>query len=62
MEYIVGICIEDGGKTVTVEPHLCGLTDLEVTVPMREGDLTVTVKNGEITVVSPVTTNLIEKF
>ena len=62
VEYILGVHIQNGGERVTVEPHLLGLTDIEATIPLRDGDLTVSIHNGEMNIVSPVTTTVIEKF
>ena len=53
IEYIVGIKIADGGKIVTVQPHLLGLTDIDATIPMSNGELKVSIHDGQVNVTAP---------
>ena len=52
-EYIVGVRITDGGKQVTVSPHPLGLSRIEATFPLPQGDLTVKIVDGVAAVVAP---------
>ena len=58
IEYILGIHISDGGETVTVEPHLSGLTDIEAKLPLKSGILTVSVHGGNVHISGPEGTKL----
>ena len=53
IEYILGIHISDGGETVTVEPHLSGLTDIEAKLPLKSGILTVSVHGSDVHISAP---------
>ena len=49
--YVLGVTpIENGYKTIKIEPHLCGLTYAEGKIPTKYGIIAVkhTVKNGKI--------------
>lgn len=46
VEYILGIQIQDGGKTVVCNPHLMGLTDIDASIPLNTGLLKVSI-HGE---------------
>ncbi|MBQ3133871.1 MAG: hypothetical protein IJC17_06340 [Clostridia bacterium] len=59
IEYILGVEIADGAKTVTVRPNLCGLTDIEAKLPIATGWLEITVRDGKVDVKAPAETNVI---
>lgn len=53
VEYIVGVQIENGGKTVRIQPHLSGLHNIEVSIPVSGGMLRMNAREGKITVCAP---------
>lgn len=53
VEYILGVHVADGGKTVTFAPHALGLTDIDATIPMPCGDLKVCLHDGEWRITAP---------
>lgn len=59
VEYILGVCIEDGGKTVRINPHLMGLTDVDAKIPLGDGWLTINIHDGELKVTAPEGTKVI---
>lgn len=53
VEYLAGIHIADGGRTVTVNPHPLGLTDIDAVIPMENGELRVAIHGGKVDVSAP---------
>ena len=53
VEYILGLHISDGGKAVTVQPHMSGLTDLEAEIPLKTGILAVSIHGDEVHISAP---------
>ena len=53
IEYILGVQVENGGKTVRIQPHLSGLHNIEASIPVSGGILQVTAREGKITVRAP---------
>ena len=53
VEHIIGIHIEDGGKQVSVQPHLSGLHDIEATIPVNGGMLNVSIHGDRTEVKAP---------
>ena len=59
IEYIFGVTVTDGGKTVTVKPHPLGLTDLEASIPLPDGWLQVAIHGDSVEVTAPEGTTVI---
>ena len=59
VEYLAGIHIADGGRTVTVNPHPLGLTDIDAVIPMENGNLRVAIHGGKVDVSAPAGTAVI---
>jgi alpha-L-rhamnosidase len=53
IEYIIGVRIFDGGRKVQVNPHVTGIDWIEAELPLRDGELVVKIKNGEVTISAP---------
>ncbi len=53
VEYILGVCIEDGGKKVSVTPHLMGLTDIDAKLPLGNGWLNICIHGEDIQITAP---------
>ena len=47
VEHILGVSIKDGGKTITVNPNLMGLTDVEAKIPVSGGMLEISIHGDE---------------
>lgn len=50
VEYILGISIKDGGKHISVNPNLLGLTDIEAKLPIADGMLKVSIHGDNVEV------------
>lgn len=50
IEYVCGVNITDGGRDVHVTPHLLGLTDVEMTLPVRGKDVRISIHNNQVEV------------
>ena len=48
IEYIFGVCAEDGFRKVTLTPHPISDKKATAVIPTALGDLTVTLENGEV--------------
>ena len=53
VEHIAGLRITDGGRNITVEPHMMGLTDLDAVFPTPRGNVQIHVHNGKTEVTVP---------
>lgn len=53
VEHIAGLKITDGGKNITVEPHMLGLTDLDAQFPTAKGWVQIHIHDGKTEVVIP---------
>ena len=58
IEHILGVSIADGGKKVSVKPHLLGLTDIDATIPLKDGMLEIAIHGDDIQVKAPETTKI----
>ena len=58
IEHILGVSIQDGGKKVSVKPHLLGLTDIDATIPLKDGMLEIAIHGDDMTVKAPETTKI----
>ena len=56
MEHILGVRIMEGGKKVSVKPHLSGLTDIDATIPLKDGMLEIAIHGDDIQIKAPETT------
>ena len=56
IEHILGVNIQDGGKKVSVNPHLLGLTDIDATIPLKDGMLEISIHGDDIQIKAPETT------
>lgn len=55
-EHILGVSIQDGGKKVSVKPHMLGLTDIDATIPLKDGMLEISIHGDDIQIKAPETT------
>ena len=53
VEYILGVRIINGGKTISVKPHLMGLADVEAKIPMKNGNLVINIHGDDIQISAP---------
>lgn len=53
VEYIIGIDILDGGKTIRFDPHHCEIENISATIPLTSGELKVDIINGKATISAP---------
>lgn len=53
IEYVFGIHITEGGRKLSVKPHLMGLTDAKMKFPVKTGMAVITIQNGKIDVKVP---------
>lgn len=53
VEYILGVHIKDGGKTVYVQPQLLGLTDVDAYIPIGNGVVSISIHGKQTKVVAP---------
>lgn len=53
IEYIVGLQLVDGGKAVSLNPHMLGLTDIEAQFPVAKGVIKVSIHDGKVSISVP---------
>ncbi len=53
VEHILGVSIKDGGKEVSVNPNLMGLTDVEAKIPVSAGMLEISIHGDDVKVNMP---------
>lgn len=60
VEYILGVNIEDGGKKVSVHPHLMGLEKIDAKIPVKDGWLNISICGEDVKVSAPEGTEIIQ--
>ena len=58
IEYVFGIHITEGGRNLSVKPHLMGLSDVKVKLPLKDGEVVVTIHDDEVEVQAPEGVNV----
>ena len=53
VEYVFGIHVMDEGRKLIVKPHLMGLTDVQMKLPMKNGEAVIEIHNGKVDVKAP---------
>ena len=48
VEHILGVKIENGGETFSMEPHTMGLKNIKAKIPVKGGWLSIQITDGEI--------------
>ena len=59
VEHILGVSVENGGKTVRLCPHPMGLSRIDARLPLQTGWLTLQIRGGEITFTAPEGTEVL---
>jgi hypothetical protein len=53
VEHIAGLKITDGGKNITVQPHMDGLTDLDAVFPTASGNVEIHIHGDRKEIILP---------
>ncbi len=53
VEYILGVHMEEGGKTVNCKPHMLGLTDIDAKIPIKNGWLMISIHGEDMQITVP---------